>query len=302
LLDKSRQKPGKILSVEDEPEHAEFIQKFFLSFGYEVATLSDPRNFEEAISGFQPDLVLLDVMLPGMTGHEVARFIRQDDRFATLPVVFLTAQHQLDFAIESARTGGEAHLVKPVDPQLLLATVAARLERSRFLKTLMYRDGLTRLLTHTAFIEQTKAVVAQLSRNRDRSAALVLADLDNFKGINSRYGHPVGDKVLVALAGLFKRRLRQSDQIGRFSGQQFAVVLEDLVEHEAVSLFDYLVQDFAAMEYSIASGATFTASFSAGVAMYTSKMTTLDEWFEAAVRALAQAKQEGRRLVRTAAK
>ena len=102
----------RILSVEDDPDQAAFIRAFLESAGYQVRTCTDPKNFESFLSSFNPDLVLLDVMLPGMTGYELARYLRQDERYATLPVIFLTTQGNIEARIEAARSGGDDHLVK----------------------------------------------------------------------------------------------------------------------------------------------------------------------------------------------
>jgi diguanylate cyclase (GGDEF)-like protein len=300
LLEKQRVDPYKILSVEDEPDQALFIRQFLQSAGYDVRTCTDPHKVEESLVAFKPDLLLLDVVMPGVSGYEVARYVRQDDRYTTLPVVFLTARGSVDHVIEAAKSGVDAHLVKPVDPQLLLATVASHLERSRLLKSLLYRDGLTRLLTHSTFLEQAKALVAGLRRHYDRTAALALIDMDHFKSVNAEYGHPVGDKVLSALATLLRQRLRQSDLVGRYSGQQFAVILEELEEFEAVNLMEKLLADFAAVRHHDASGVPFSATFSAGIAMFGSRTMDVDQWFEAAQKALAAAKKAGRSCVRAA--
>src|SRR5690606_24533371 len=129
----------------------------------------------------------------------LARYIRQDERHATLPILFLTTQGQLDARIESARAGGDDHLVKPVPPALLLNSVSSRLERSRFLKTLLHKDGLTNLLNHTAFMEQAQQEVAQRKRKQG-DVALIIIDIDYLKAVNERHGFPGGDKVLVALS------------------------------------------------------------------------------------------------------
>ncbi|MBX9941067.1 MAG: response regulator [Candidatus Obscuribacterales bacterium] len=293
LLDKRYQETPRILSVEDDPDQAAFIRAFLESAGYQVRTCTDPKNFESYMSAFQPDLVLLDVMLPGMTGYELARYIRQDERHATLPVLFLTTQGQIDARIESARAGGDDHLVKPVPPALLLSSVSSRLERARFLKTLLRRDGLTSLLNHTSFMEQAQTVVAQRRRHTGFTA-MILLDIDYFRSINERHGYPGGDKVLVALSLLLRKRLRQSDIIGRYAGDEFGIIAEGLDETEALALSGRLLSDFAAIQHSTLSHSGFFATCSAGISILDAKNMTVETWVQSASKALQQAKSAGR--------
>ncbi|MBK7745827.1 MAG: response regulator [Candidatus Obscuribacter sp.] len=293
LLDKRYQETPRILSVEDDPDQAAFIRAFLESAGYQVRTCTDPKNFESYMSAFQPDLVLLDVMLPGMTGYELARYIRQDERHATLPVLFLTTQGQIDARIESARAGGDDHLVKPVPPALLLSSVSSRLERARFLKTLLRRDGLTSLLNHTSFMEQAQTVIAQRRRHTGFTA-LILLDIDYFRSVNERHGYPGGDKVLVALSLLLRRRLRQSDIIGRYAGDEFGIIAEGLDETEAMALSGRLLADFASIQHSTLSHSGFYATCSAGISILDAKTMTVESWISSAFKALQQAKNAGR--------
>lgn len=296
LLDRKKLSPAKILSVEDDPDQAAFIRAFLESAGYQVKTCTDPRQFEAAMSQFQPDLVLLDVMLSGMTGFELARYIRQDERYATLPIVFLTTQNQLDARIESARAGGDDHLIKPVAPALLLNCVASRLERSRYLRSLLYRDGLTALLNHTAFMEQMAQVFSNQKR-KNGEAVIIILDLDNLKAINERHGFPGGDKVIQAMSLMLRKRLRQSDIIGRIQSDEFGIVAEGISEKEAVMLAGRLIDDFSQMQHSTLSFSGFYATCSAGVAKFDASSMTLEKWVDAAYASLAEAKAQGRNCV-----
>lgn len=293
LLEKRRQEAPRILSVEDDPDQAAFIRAFLESAGYQVRTCTDPKNFDSYLSAFNPDLVLLDVMLPGMTGYELARYLRQDERHATLPVIFLTTQGNIEARIEAARSGGDDHLVKPVPPALLLSTVSARLERARFLKTLLHRDGLTNLFNHSSFMEQASMVVAQQKRNGSPTALIVI-DVDYFRSINERHGYPGGDKVLVALSLLLRKRLRQSDVIGRLSGDEFGIIAEGLDQQEALTLASRLLADFAATSHATPLHAGFYATCSAGVSILDDKAMDVERWVGSAYNALQAAKQAGR--------
>jgi diguanylate cyclase (GGDEF)-like protein len=297
LLESDKQEPVRVLSVEDDPQQAALLQAVLESAGYEVRVCDDPKHFETDLIGFAPDLVIMDILLPGVSGYDLVRYLRQDERYATLPILFLTTEREVHARIETARAGGDDHLVKPVSPGLLLSTVAARIERARFVKSLLDRDGLTRLLTHTAFIERARAAVSLKSRNPVRNSAWVMIDLDLFKSINDRYGHPVGDRVLASLAALLRRRLRQSDTIGRYGGEEFAILINDLQEHQVVRLVSRVLAEFAAMDHPAPGDATFRTSFSAGVAMLDPSTMDLDGWRKAADDALYEAKASGRNRV-----
>ena len=186
--------------------------------------------------------------------------------------------------------------MKPVVAPLLLSTVAARIERSRFVRQLLSRDGLTRLLTHTAFIEAAQTLHARQQEDPTRPVAWVMIDVDHFKSVNDRFGHPVGDRVLASLAALLRRRLRQSDRVGRYGGEEFATLIEELPEAEVVRLVERLLAEFGAMEHHAADGQPFHTTFSAGVAMLKPGMS-LDAWKKAADDALYAAKSAGRNRV-----
>ena len=297
LLERNKAEPARILYVEDDPNQAAFVRAVLHSAGYEVRICEDPKRFEADLTAFRPDLVLMDIVLPALSGYDLARYVRQDERYAALPIVFLTTEVQMHARIETARAGGDGYIEKPVTPGLLLSDVAARIERARFIRSLMSRDGLTRLLTHTAFLEQARSALAQARRDPGRTLAWVMIDLDHFKAINDRYGHPVGDRVLSGLAALLRRRLRQPDTIGRYGGEEFAVLIEGLGEPEAVRLVSRLLAEFAATDHHAADGTPFRATFSAGVAVLSPAAMDLERWRKAADDALYGAKAAGRNRV-----
>lgn len=299
LLERGRSETPRILSVEDDPDQADFIRGVMESAGYSVRVCSDPTNLDSDLSVFRPDLVLLDVQLPGTDGFAIARLIRQQEAHAALPILFLTTRAHLDSQIESMRAGGDDYLVKPVAPGLLLSAAAARIERARFLKSLLERDGLTRLLTHTAFLERARAMAEERSRDPRTPVAMILVDLDGFKSLNDRYGHPTGDAVLCSLAGLMRRRVRQSDLVGRLGGDEFAAIIENIREKEAVRLLERMRQEFSGMDHASADGSRFQVTFSAGMAMLEPGMDA-GLWRERADAALYSAKSKGRNRIAAA--
>jgi diguanylate cyclase (GGDEF)-like protein len=297
LLDRNQPQGSRVLSVEDDPVQAAFIRTVLEAAGYTVKVCADPCRFEADLTSFRPDLVLMDVVLPGMSGYDIVRFVRQHERYAALPVIFLTTEAQMEAKIRATAAGADDYLAKPVVPALLLTSVAARIERSRLLGSLLSRDGLTRLLTHSAFLERARAVYARARRPRARPVIWVMVDLDRFKTINDRFGHPVGDHVLVALAALLRRRLRPADTVGRYGGEEFAILLEDLNLDEATQVLDRLRAEFALLDLRTGDGDVFHATLSAGFAQLDPATMELDSWRDAADKALYAAKAAGRNQV-----
>jgi len=301
LLDQRRAAAPRILSVEDDPDQAELLTTVLSSAGYSVRVCDDPAMFESDLQSFRPDLILMDVDLPGVRGDELASSVRQSDELATLPIVFLTANEQPLTRLRTAKAGGDDFLVKPVSPPLLIATVAARIERSRHLAALFERDGVTGLLTHAVFFDKLHALWNTPERRAsDAGVALAIIDLDHFKRVNDTYGHLTGDRVLASFGSLARRRLRSLDVVGRYGGEEFALVVTGVNANEAAALADRLREEFAAVEQHATDGAPFHTTFSAGVAPLNDAYDSVEEWIAAADAALYRAKAHGRNQVATA--
>ena len=298
LLDRKGDESQRVLVVEDDSAQSARVRVVLESAAYQVRVCDEPRHFDAVLSEFKPDLILMDINLPEISGYDLAKYVRQDDQYITLPIVFLTSENDEKARIDTVRAGGDAHLTKPVKNEVLIANVAARLERARFLKSLLNRDGLTRLLTHTSFMEHAATTVAQ--KRRDHTpAALAMLDIDHFKAVNDTYGHQSGDRVIVSLASLLRRHLRRSDIVGRYGGEEFAVLLSDVNEHEATRLLMRLLHEFTTCEHRAPSGEVFRVTFSAGVATFDPATMDLQRWLADADATLYAAKRAGRNRVIT---
>lgn len=289
LLDRDRPETYKVLSVEDDPDQAAFIKLTLESAGYKVTSLQDPALFEEVFLQFDPDLLLLDVMLGSMTGFDLAKYVRQKDRYVTLPVVFLTTENALDMHIYSARIGGDDHLIKPIAPQLLIASVAGRLERARILKKLIERDGLTSCLTHSAFMCRALKIAEPDSHRF--SLTLLLLDIDGMGMLNDKFGYAAGDKVIASVGPLLQRSFRNASAIGRVGGNRFALILENLDDFQVERLVTQTIKEFNQIEHATPSG-NFGATLSGGLATHDHSMD-LKSWFAQAELSLKEAKATG---------
>lgn len=299
LLERSRADTPRILVVEDDEFHAAFARRVLESAGYTVEICPSPRAFNDRMATFHPELILMDVNLPEVTGYDLARLVRQQEQHAALPIIFLTSEGEMESRIQAAQAGGDEHLTKPVHPALLASAVGARIERARLLRTLLYRDGLTRLLTHASFMEQVQLAIDRRRRGPVGPASLVMLDVDHFKAVNDSHGHQAGDRVLVALASLLRRHLRRTDVIGRYGGEEFGILLEGLDESATARLVLRLLDEFKATPHTSPAGVVFHATFSAGVATLRDGLDR-HAWLDAADQALYTAKRDGRQCVRIA--
>jgi diguanylate cyclase (GGDEF)-like protein len=167
------------------------------------------------------------------------------------------------------------------------------------LSALMVQDSLTGLLKHTMIKEQ---LVQELSREQRTQSALSFAmiDIDKFKLVNDHYGHMMGDRVIKSLARLLKQRLRKSDSIGRYGGEEFAVVLPNCDPDSAAMLLNKIRADFSELRF-LHEGKEFSVTFSTGIAGFPAHENA-DELNQAADEALYEAKHQGRNRIVVKAK
>jgi len=283
--------PYRILIVDDEPDAAAFHAANLRAAGFETVTVNNPLNVTPHLVEFQPDLILMDVYMPGCSGVELAAVIRQEEAFVGIPIVFLSREADRMKQIAALGQGGDDFFTKPVEPDQLVAAIAARAQRGRTMRLYMERDGLTGLLSHSRIIEQLEVAVRRAGRSGGR-LAVAMVDIDRFKRVNDSYGHLVGDQVLKALAYLLRQRLRLSDMLGRFGGDEYVVVLPDSNGGAAKEMLNVIRQHFNAIEHATDNG-QFTVTLSCGVAEFPRASTTL-ELISAADDALYRAKRAGR--------
>ena len=256
--------PYRVMVIDDDESLAYYNALTLQQGGIETRVVTDPTEALEQIANFQPELILMDLYMPACTGIELAAVIRQQEAYVGMPIVFFSVETDIAKHLDAMRAGGDDFLTKPITPAHLLATVEARVRRARTITSLMVRDSLTGLLTHSAIEEQlTRELGLQLRHEGILSYAMI--DLDHFKQVNDRYGHAAGDRVIRGLSRLLRQRFRQTDLLGRYGGEEFVVILPATDAQTAARLLDNVRKTFSQIKF-MAGDQVFTSTFSAGVA------------------------------------
>ncbi|MGE4295433.1 MAG: diguanylate cyclase [Campylobacterales bacterium] len=287
----------RVLVVDESETLGQMYALILQRFGMEAYATDNPAEVLDAIERFNPELVVLDMYMSGFQGDEIARVIRQHERFFSLPIVFLSAETDLQKQLSALSGGGDEFLVKPIEPEHLALAVQSRVMRSRELGALMVRDSLTGLLNHTETKKQLDLLLER-ARRSGRPLCFAMIDIDRFKRVNDTYGHPVGDRVIKSLSRLLTRRLRKGDVVGRYGGEEFAVILPETDIQQALKVLNNLREHFGEILHR-AESETFNCTFSAGIAAFPA-VEHAAKLIEEADKALYTAKQNGRNWVEKA--
>lgn len=286
--------PFKILIVDDMEVLAEHYAAVLGEAGMQVKTVTDINDMLEVLSDFQPELILMDIYMPQCSGLEAAKIIRQKDEMLSVPIVFLSTESDTVHHISAMELGGDDFLQKPIMDYQLIVAVRTRAERFRSLRNEMHRDGLTGLLNHVTTKTHLEVEIARAQRKRE-PLSFAMLDIDYFKKVNDAYGHPVGDRVIKSVARMLTKRLRKSDLIGRYGGEEFAIILPETDLQTANKLLDDVRQNFSQIVQQN-NEVQFSCTLSAGVTQL-QQNGTLDSLIKLADSALYEAKNSGRNRV-----
>jgi two-component system cell cycle response regulator len=225
---------SKILIIDDSRLITQFGKSILTGKGLEVLTAESGEMGLELAFKEQPDLILLDVILPGMDGYQICEQLKKTDESKDIPVIMLTSKAEPADKIKGLVLGAVDYVTKPFDAGELIARVDTHLrikelyealqERNRQLQEMANRDGLTNLYNHRFFHEH-------LGREMDRvrryggTITCVIIDIDFFKRVNDTYGHQVGDSILKEVARILEKGIRESDLAARYGGEEFGLVI-----------------------------------------------------------------------------
>jgi diguanylate cyclase (GGDEF)-like protein len=284
-----------IVAVDDDPELLELLKRLLQPTGARVVTVTDSIRVLNVLVEHAPDLVMLDVDMPGLNGIELCRVLRNDPRWAALPVLFLTSHTEPSMVTSMFESGADDFVAKPVIGPELLARVRNRLERTRMLRLAADVDSLTGVATRRRGIEVLERIFRLAQRQR-QPISVAAIDLDHFKHVNDTYGHLVGDMVLRRVATILSTCFRGEDVVARWGGEEFVVAMYSM---PCIAASNRLKQALEKLRTEVfeASGSTLKVTFSAGVAEFPTDGADWTSVYRVADDALSRAKTEGRNRV-----
>lgn len=256
--------PCEILVVDDTPNNLRLLSQILREAGYEVRSALNGKMAFASVQASPPDLILLDIQMPGLNGYELCQRLRQTPFGMDIPIIFISALQNVQDRMKAFEVGGVDYILKPFYPQEVLARVQIHLtvsqqqrhlkaknlelqrevERRRQVELLLYEtnqelerlsnlDGLTQLANRRRFDQYLWEMWQLLQIDHD-CLSLILCDVDFFKRYNDAYGHPAGDRCLQHVAQALLNGVHQATGLtARYGGEEFAVILPNASSYEA---------------------------------------------------------------------
>jgi diguanylate cyclase (GGDEF)-like protein len=243
---------AKVLLVEDDPVQAKATQDLLQRTGYEVEWATDGINAIKMVKTSKPDIILLDVILPGLDGHEVCRWLKIEESTKGIPVIMLTIKKELADKITGLQVGADDYLPKPYNELELNARIYASLRTKALQDELKMKNRqLEELLLKVEYMATTDALTGLYNRRRFHDAlskefersrryrtpfTLIMVDIDHFKKINDNHGHVIGDNVLKEVSKIFMKNVREIDTASRYGGEEFMIILPNTEKEGALNV------------------------------------------------------------------
>ena len=302
-LGQDRERKSRILIADDDRVTREYVAGLLRGQGFEVETTDEGQKAIDRVSKGGVDLVLLDIIMPGLSGLDCCRLIKAMTQDSFLPVVLLTARSDTDSRVEGLRIGADDYVSKPFDERELLARVGSMLRIKRLhddvqaakekLAHLAVHDELTGLYNYRYLHTRLNEEFKRAERYRDPLACAMI-DIDHFKQVNDTHGHAVGDAILREVSARLRAAVREIDVVARYGGEEFLLVLPSTHFSGALTVADRVWRSMGTTPIEI-EGRELSVTVSLGVALFPSRdVRNKDQLLKASDKALYQAKADGR--------
>jgi diguanylate cyclase (GGDEF)-like protein len=282
----------RVMVVDDNPQILETLKGLLEPWGLSVTTLNDPQQFWETLESCSPDLLILEMNMPILSGVDLCQIVRNDSRWGSLPIILLTTHTNSKIVNRVFSVGADDFVSKPIIGPELVSRVINRLERIELLRNAAEIDRLTKLSNRHKSTQDLNKYL-QLAAQQHQPLCLAVLDLDNLKVINERHGYSTGDMVMRQWGQLLRQTFRQNTVIARWEGDEFVVALFDTTMAEGIQRLTQLLATLHRRQFVTPDQTQFRIAFSAGIAQYPDDGTDLPSLYQAAATALHQSKVAG---------
>ncbi len=280
----------KILVVDDEKDILTILYKRLSSAGYEVFRASDGKTVFDRIKETNPDLILLDIIMPELDGFYVKAKLNEDALTRHIPTIFLTARDSVTDKVNGLSLGADDYITKPFDSAELLARIESALRKKDFYEKVSMTDPLTGLY-NIRYFKKEITLFFNIAKRYKKIFSLAVVDVDNLKYINDMYGHLAGDAALRETSAVLKEIFRRSDIITRYGGDEFAVIMPETAYDQAAVAIERLKKKTGEKEFVAGANVVkVPLSISVGVATYEDTLLNESQIFELADRRLYENK------------
>jgi diguanylate cyclase (GGDEF)-like protein len=291
-----------VLVVDDLRQNLKIVGTMLDTAGYGTTFATSGSQALERVNAARPDLIILDLMMPEMSGLEVCRLLKANPAYREIPIIFLTASHRQDHLLQAFELGAVDYVTKPFSSAELLARVRTHLELKHTrdqlrqvlaeVQRMATIDALTGILNRRCLFELAEKEFER-SQRYESIFALLMLDVDHFKRINDTYGHMLGDEVLKLLTSTIRDTLRQVDHFGRYGGEEFVIIMPETPLELARQAGERLRSLVSQISVPV-KGDRIHLTISIGISAYETGDRSVEDLFERSDQALYQAKAEGR--------
>lgn len=257
-----RQRSPRVLLIDDSELMHRLLRSRLQLEQVEIQCVSDGEAGIDLALKLHPDVILLDIDLQGIDGFEVLQRLKEDARTRDIAVIFISASTETMDRVRCLDLGAIDFVAKPFEMAELKARVRSAIRVQQLLRMLAQRaqlDGLT-ALWNRAFFDQRLQCEVTAARRHGTPLSLILCDIDHFKSVNDRYGHPFGDEVLAFFATVISSR-RSTDVSCRYGGEEFAIILPETAARDAIVVADQMRRGFEEHRWRRYPDLVLTASF-----------------------------------------
>ncbi|HEY8910192.1 MAG TPA: diguanylate cyclase [Desulfosporosinus sp.] len=291
-----------ILVVDDNRYNVRLLTDILEDEHYTVVSTDNGGSVLEMVRKLKPEVILLDIMMPGLDGFEVCKLLKSDFDIKHIPVIMVTAKTDGQDLKKALEIGAFDYIKKPIDEVEVIARVQSAIRFKQYQDKLIemaMKDGLTGLYNHALLIDLFVKELARIPRNGG-NISFAMLDIDYFKKVNDTYGHMCGDIVLKEVSNILISSVRSGDIVGRYGGEEFGLVILEATEENALQICDKIRKKIEDFNFNIGiESIKITVSIGVFFKQPTAVITA-SEIIQKADEALYEAKRNGRNRIENA--